>query len=70
MCHLQVVPAAGESRQAWVAKNQELVGRVLWIVRRDPGRRPLATVNCRRKHWLRARLRSVFEDDLVDFWRF
>ncbi|MHB8990510.1 MAG: hypothetical protein ACYC66_02530 [Chloroflexota bacterium] len=70
MCYLQVVLADREARRAWIARNQGLLDRVLWIVRHDPGRRLLVTVDCRRKHWLRGRLRSVPEVALVDFWRF
>lgn len=70
MCDLQVALADGEARRAWMARNEELMDRVLWTVRHDPGRRLLVTIDCRRKHWLRARLRSVPEIALVDFWRF
>lgn len=70
MCDLQVALADGDARRAWMARNQELLDRVLWIVRRDPGRRVLVTLDCRRKHWLRARLRRVPEVAPVDFWRF
>jgi hypothetical protein len=70
MCDLQVALADGDARQAWMDRNQELLDRVLWVVRHDPGRRLLVTVDCRRKHWLRRHLRQAPEVDLVDFWSF
>lgn len=70
VCDLQVALADGDARRAWMARNQELLDRILWIVRRDPGHRVLVTVDCRRKHWLRSRLKSIPEVSLVDFWRF
>jgi len=66
---VQMLLADGEARRAWEAKNQELLEGILWILRRDPGRRVLVALDCRRKHWLRRRLRSVPEVTVVDFWR-
>jgi hypothetical protein len=70
MCDLQVALADGDARQAWMDRNQELLDRVLWVVRHDPGRRLLVTVDCRRKHWLHRQLRQIPDVDLVDFWAF
>lgn len=70
LCELQVALADREGRQAWRAKNEELLDGIIWILRRDPGRRVLIALDCRRKHWLRRQLRSVPEATLVDFWSF
>ncbi|MBI4319629.1 MAG: hypothetical protein HY675_14160 [Chloroflexi bacterium] len=70
LCDLQVMLANGEARRAWTARNQELLDSVVWIVRRDPGRRILVALDCRRKHWLRSKLRSVPDVKLAEFWRF
>jgi hypothetical protein len=70
LCMLQVSLTDSESRRAWEAKNRELLDGVLWIVRRDPGRRILVALDCRRKHWLRRQLRQVPEVRLIDYWRF
>lgn len=70
LCTLQVSLTDSEARRAWEAKNRELLDGVLWIVRRDPGRRILVALDCRRKHWLRRQLRRAPEVRLVDYWRF
>ncbi|MHB1131032.1 MAG: hypothetical protein ACYC4L_01450 [Chloroflexota bacterium] len=69
LCELQLLLADGEAKQSWQDTNGQLLQGILWIVQRDPGRRVLVAVDCRRKHWLRRRLRSVPELTLVDFWR-
>jgi hypothetical protein len=70
LCMLQVSLTDPEARRAWEAKNRELLDGVLWIIRRDPGRRIIVALDCRRKHWLRRELRRVPEVRLVDYWRF
>ncbi|MBI2955211.1 MAG: hypothetical protein HYY30_12910 [Chloroflexi bacterium] len=70
LCELQVALADGEARRVWTARNQELLDAVIWIVRRDPGRRVLVALDCRRKHWLRRKLRSVPDVKIADFWKF
>jgi hypothetical protein len=69
-CDLQVGLADEEARHAWEARNQELLEGVLWVLRRDPGRRVLVALDCRRKHWLRQKLQSAPDVEVVDFWRF
>jgi hypothetical protein len=70
LCMLQVSLTDPASRRAWETKNRELLDGVLWIVRRDPGRRILVALDCRRKHWLGRQLRSAPDVRLVDYWRF
>lgn len=70
LCDLQVMLADGEARRTWMARNQELLDGMLWIVRRDPGRRVLVALDCRRKHWLRSKLRSVPGVTVCDIWKF
>ncbi|MHB1005972.1 MAG: hypothetical protein ACYC3S_10060 [Chloroflexota bacterium] len=70
LCETQVLLADADAKRAWQTTNAELLEGVIWIVRRDPGRRVLVAVDCRRKHWLRRRLLSAPNIALVDFWRF
>ncbi|TAK35059.1 MAG: hypothetical protein EPO21_07570 [Chloroflexota bacterium] len=70
LCGLQTVLADSGGRQAWTSKNQELLDGILWVLQRDPGRRILVTLDCRRKHWLRRRLQRIPDVTLVDFWKF
>ncbi|MFQ5813538.1 MAG: hypothetical protein ACE5I2_10180 [Anaerolineae bacterium] len=56
ICYLEEAAAGDVGRQAWEAINQRILDRLLWAVRRDPGRRMLVAVQCRRVHWLEARL--------------
>lgn len=70
LCALQVLLADPAARRAWSAKNEELLEGVRWLLEHDPGRRVLVALDCRRKHWLRRRLRSVPGVTLVDFWQF
>jgi len=57
ICELQSLTATAEDRDAWQASNVHVLDRILWIVRRDPGRRVLIAVQCRRVHWLERQLR-------------
>lgn len=70
LCDAQVWLADRQARRAWLAKNEELLEGILRTVRRDPGRRILVALDCRRKHWLSRRLGSVAGVTLVDFGRF
>ena len=67
-CNLEEIVAGDEGRAAWEQTNERILQRLLDAVRRDPGRRMLVAVNCRRVHWLRSRLRR-FDDELslVDY---
>ncbi len=70
LCSVEAAAASEEGRRAWEAANQRILERLLWAVRRDPGRRVLVAVQCRRVHWLEARLRAVeTEIALVPFGR-
>lgn len=70
LCGAQAMLADPDARRAWTERNQVLLDGVLWTVRRDPGRRILVAVDCRRKHWLQQELRSAPDVTLVDFWSF
>lgn len=59
LCCLQETASSPERQYAWEASNERILERLLWIVRRDPGRRVLAAVHCRRLYWLQARLRQM-----------
>lgn len=69
LCGLSLYAVGKASRQIWEQENQRLLEHVLEAVRRDPGRRVLVTVDCRRKHWLMKRLRRTPEVETVDVWK-
>ncbi len=71
VCEIKKAAAGTAGRDAWERTNERLLERVLWMVRRDPGRRVLVAVRCHRIHWLRARLvRFPSEIELVRFEQF
>jgi hypothetical protein len=59
ICNVEAAAVGDAGRRAWEATNQRILERLLWAVRRDPGRRVLVAVQCRRVHWLDARLRPL-----------
>ncbi|MEE8391777.1 MAG: hypothetical protein V3S14_13415 [Anaerolineae bacterium] len=67
ICYLEVAVASETGRRAWETTNERILERLLWTVRRDPGRRVLVAVQCRRVHWLVPRLKRVPEIELVDY---
>lgn len=69
ICALQAWLCGAVTRRAWEEANQQIFDNILWAVRRDPGRRVLVTVDCRRRHLLEERLRHMDELELVDFWK-
>lgn len=64
LCGVEATLASDAGRRAWDATNARLLERLLWLARRDPGRRVLAAVQCRRVHRLAAGLRA-FGDELL-----
>ena len=64
ICELEALAANEADRRAWDASNAHILDRVLWVVRRDPGRRVLIAVQCRRVHFLERRLRE-HRDELL-----
>jgi len=69
ICGLEEAAAGDVGRRAWEATNQRILERVVWIVRRDPGRRVLVAVQCRRVHWLEAHLKPQTDLlELVSYW--
>ncbi len=67
MCELIARVCGPEARRTWAAANDQMVQNVLTAVRRDPGRRVLVTVDCRRRHLLERRLRACDEIEVVWF---
>jgi hypothetical protein len=56
-----------QTQRAWDQANQDILDNVLTAIRRDPGRRVLVTVDCRRSHRLIQSLRGMPEVELVDY---
>lgn len=69
MCGLIAWVCGPEAQRTWAAANEQIVQNVLAAVRRDPGRRVLVTVDCRRRHLLDRRLRTFEEIEVVEFDR-
>lgn len=68
VCHLEAAAAGEPGRVAWARTNERILDGLLGAIRRDPGRRVLAAVQCRRIHLLEARLRALPDEiELVRF---
>lgn len=65
LCSLTATLCGPDARREWDAANRAILEKVLDAVRRDPGRRVLVTLDCRRRHRLERDLRRVPEVDLV-----
>ena len=57
VCAMEAAASTAESRLAWERTNAEILDNVITTVQRDPGRRLLVAVQCRRLHWLELQLR-------------
>lgn len=69
ICYVEAAIASDAGRRAWEATNQHILERLLWAARRDPGRRMLAAVQCRRIHWLEPQLKRQTDLlELVNYW--
>lgn len=67
MCTLTAWVCGPQTQRAWDQANQAIVNNILTAIRRDPGRRVLVTVDCRRRHRLERKLRQISEVELVDY---
>lgn len=67
LCSLTARLCGNDVRREWDAANDALFENVMAAIRRDPGRRVLVTIDCRRRHRLEARLRKEPEVDLVHY---
>ncbi len=68
ICHLEEYTSGARGRQAWIATNERMLENIKAMVERDPGRRILVAVQCRRNHWLGPRLRRLPDVELVNYW--
>jgi hypothetical protein len=59
---MEAAASTAESRLAWDRTNAEILDNVIAAIRRDPGRRLLVAVQCRRLHWLELQLRRLRDD--------
>jgi hypothetical protein len=57
-CTMEAAASTPESRLAWERSNVAILDHLVAAVRRDPGRRVLVAVQCRRLHYLEQRLRG------------
>lgn len=70
MCAFHFRLSGLEARRAWEETNRGMVTNILAAIRRDPGRRVLVTVDCRRRRWLERQLRLVPGVELVHYHQF
>jgi hypothetical protein len=68
ICHLEEYTSGARGRHAWTTTNEEMLRNIKAMVERDPGRRILVAVQCRRKHWLEPKLRILPDVELVNYW--
>lgn len=67
MCAVTAWVCGEATRRAWQQANQQLYDNVVQAMQRDPGRRVLVTVDCRRRHQLQKRLNALDGIELVHF---
>ena len=67
ICHLGAAATSDAGRRSWKETNDRILDWLVWAVRRDPGRRVLVAVQCRRVHWLAPRLKRVPDIELVSY---
>ncbi|GMR11795.1 MAG: hypothetical protein BMS9Abin28_2639 [Anaerolineae bacterium] len=67
-CALTAKVCGAETQATWDATNGGLVVNIQAAIRRDPGRRVLVTVDCRRRHRLVHDLSRSPELDIVDYF--
>ncbi|MFB0534970.1 MAG: hypothetical protein ACETWR_08310 [Anaerolineae bacterium] len=67
ICTVEAAVAGDAGRRAWQTTNERILERLLWAMRRDPGRRVLVAMQCQRVHWLELRLKRVPNIELVDY---
>jgi hypothetical protein len=69
ICHLQAYASGERGRQAWEATYAKMLENIRWMAQSHPSARILVAVQCRRKHWLEARLRHWPIVELVPYWK-
>jgi hypothetical protein len=67
MCSITAWVCGPEAIHVWDETNKAMLNNILAAARRDPGRRVLVTVDCRRRHRLEHKLRCVPELELVGY---
>ena len=67
LCRLTELLCGSAARQEWAEQNSRLLERILEAIRRDPGRRVVVTLDCRRRHSLLRALRRRPELRLTSF---
>lgn len=67
MCAIALRVSGPEARQAWEEVNNTILDNIITAVRRDPGRRVLVTVDCRRRRWLIDHLHDLYEIELLTY---
>lgn len=55
------------AKKKWQEANDTILKNILETLKRDPGRRVLVTIDCRRRHWLIKQLAQIPKVDLVHY---
>lgn len=68
LCTLESWAASENGRRAWDETNQRMLLNLVAAIRRDPGLRVVAAVQCPRVHWLAGRLAAYANEiELVSY---
>jgi hypothetical protein len=68
ICSLEEMTCGQRGRRAWEETNAAMLSNIVAMAQRDPATRILVAVQCRRKHWLHAKLKKQPEIELVNYW--
>ncbi|MBI5030328.1 MAG: hypothetical protein HZB51_07360 [Chloroflexi bacterium] len=68
ICSMEELTCGARGRHAWEETNATMLSNIIAMAQRDPSTRILVAVQCRRKHWLQAKLRKSTDIELVNYW--
>lgn len=67
MCAVALWVSGPQARQAWDEANRAILNNIVAATHRDPKRRVLVTVDCRRRRWLIDHLRGISDIELFTY---
>ena len=66
-CAVELNLCGQTAKKIWQEENDTIIKNILETLTRDPGRRVLVTVDCRRRQWLMKQLAQTPQVDLVHY---
>ena len=66
-CAAEMNLCGQKAKKVWQEENDTILNNILETLTRDPGRRVLVTVDCRRRQWLMKQLAQTPQVDLVHY---